>query len=138
MKKFECPDFVLGDKLTAEQFNYFDKYGVIIFRNFLNSETVQLFIRELNRIEKQWLDEGREKVNGIPLKFGKDQNGNKMIQRMCFLSLYSLVIQFLLPYLIKQDKFNEWGMWVCSVVLAHEKLNDRVSIIAYFVELAKV
>ena len=85
MKKFECPDFVLGDKITDEQYNFFDKYGVIIFRNFLRSETVQLFIDELNRIEKQWLDEGREKVNGIPLKFGKDQNGNKMIQRMCFL-----------------------------------------------------
>ena len=89
MKKFECPDFILGDKLTDEQFNFFDKYGVIIFRNFLKSETVQLFISELNRIEKQWLEEGRDKVNGIPLKFGKDQDGNKMIQRMCFLSLYS-------------------------------------------------
>ena len=89
MKKFEVPDFVLGDKITEEQFNYFDKYGVIIFRNFLNSVNVQLFIHELNRIEKQWLEEGREKVNGIPLKFGKDENGNKMIQRMCFLSLYS-------------------------------------------------
>src|ERR1041384_6123747 len=89
MKKFECPDFVLGDNITEEQFNFFDKYGVIIFKNVLNSETVQLFISELNRIEKQWLDEGRDKVNGIPLKFGKDENGNKMIQRMCFLSLYS-------------------------------------------------
>jgi len=89
MKKFECPDFVLGDKITEEQFNFFDKYGVIIFRNFLNSETVQVFIDELNKIERQWLAEGREKVNGIPLKFGKDEEGNKMIQRMCFLSLYS-------------------------------------------------
>src|SRR6202046_23233 len=89
MKKFECPDFVLGDKVTEEQYNFFDKYGVIIFRNFINSATVQLFIQELNRIEKQWLVEGREKINGIPLKFGKDQNGNKMIQRMCFLSLHS-------------------------------------------------
>src|ERR1700757_1209944 len=89
MKKFECPDFVLGDKITDEQYDFFDKYGVIVFRNFEKSETVQLFIQELNRIEKEWLDEGREKVNGIPLKFGKDQHGNKMIQRMCFLSLYS-------------------------------------------------
>src|SRR6201999_645550 len=89
MKKFEAPDFVLGEKITEEQFNFFDKYGVIIFRNFLNSETVELFKKELTRIEKKWLDEGVEKVNGIPLKFGKDQDGNKMIQRMCFLSLYS-------------------------------------------------
>src|ERR1700755_2340001 len=96
MKKFECPDFVLGDKITEEQFNFFDKYGVIIFRNFLNSATVQLFISELNRIEKQWLAEGRDKVNGIPLKFGKDQDGNKMIQRMCFLSLYSKPLSELL------------------------------------------
>ena len=89
MKKFECPDFSLGDKITEEQFNFFDKYGVIIFKDFLKSETVQLFIQEINRIEKQWLGEGKEKINGIPLKFGKDQDGNKMIQRMCFLSLYS-------------------------------------------------
>ena len=59
MKKFECPDFVLDDKLTEEQFSFFDKYGVIIFRNFLNSETVRLFISELNRIEKEWLDEAK-------------------------------------------------------------------------------
>jgi phytanoyl-CoA hydroxylase len=89
MKKFECPDFVLGDKITEEQFSFFDKYGVILFKDFLTSDSVQLFIKELDRIEKKWLEEGREKINGIPLKFGKDQNGNKMIQRMCFLSLNS-------------------------------------------------
>src|SRR5258708_16492035 len=89
MKKFECPDFVLGDKVTGEQYQCFGKYGVIIFRAFLNSESVRFFIQELNRIEQQWLDEGREKVNGIQVKFGKDKEGNKMIQRMCFLSLYS-------------------------------------------------
>jgi phytanoyl-CoA hydroxylase len=89
MKKLECPEFILGEKLTEEQFEYFDKNGVILFRNFLNPETVELFKQELNRIEKQWLAEGREKVNGIPLKFGKDEEGNKMIQRMCFLSLNS-------------------------------------------------
>ena len=96
MKKFEVPDFVLGDKITEEQFSFFDKYGVIIFKNFLDSATVQLFIHELNRIEKKWLDQGIEKVNGIPLKFGKDENGNKMIQRMCFLSLHSEVLHEML------------------------------------------
>ena len=54
----------------------------------------------------------------------------------CFVLFYSFV--FVSSYLTKEDKFNEWGMWVCSVVLAHEKVNDRVSIIAYFIELAKV
>jgi len=89
MKKIDCPGFILGDSLTTEQLEYFDKNGVIIFRNFISKEMVNLFISETERIEKKWLEEGREKVNGVPLKFGKDEAGNKIIQRMCFLSLYS-------------------------------------------------
>src|SRR5258708_1410506 len=98
MKKFECPDFVLGDKITEEQFNFFDKYGVIIFKCLFTRETGQIFRDEIKRNEKEWVDEGREKINGIPLKFGKDQDGNKMIQRMCFLSLYSDMFHELLQY----------------------------------------
>jgi len=40
-------------------------------------------------LKKKLLDEGKEKINGVPLKFGKDHNGNKIIQRLCFLSLFS-------------------------------------------------
>jgi len=111
MKKIEFPNFTLEDKLTPEQLRLFDETGAIVFRNFLTPEKVSLYLSELSRIEKQWLDEGKEKINGIPLKFGKDDKGNKMIQRMCFLSLYSeplhellqdprlkAVIEFLKPY----------------------------------------
>jgi phytanoyl-CoA hydroxylase len=111
MKKIDSYNFTLEEKLTPEQLDIFDKSGVIIFRNFITKETVQLFIKELNRIEKKWLDEGRDKVNGVPLKFGKDENGNTIIQRMCFLSLNSgifhellqdprlkALIEFLAPY----------------------------------------
>jgi phytanoyl-CoA hydroxylase len=96
MKKLICPDFTLDEKLTEEQLHFFDKYGVIIFRNFLSAEKIAICLDEIRRIEKEWLAEGREKVNGIPLKFGKDQLGNKMIQRMCFLSLYSQPLHELL------------------------------------------
>jgi len=111
MTKLTCPGFVLGEKLTDEQLFYFDKKGVIIFRNFISKDTVALFIQEVTRIEKEWLAEGTEKINGVPLKFGKDANGNKMIQRLCFLSLHSkalhqllednrikALLQFLYPY----------------------------------------
>jgi phytanoyl-CoA hydroxylase len=111
MKKIDSLNFPLEEKLTPEQLDYFDKNGVIIFRNFISKETVQLFISELNRIEQQWLLEGRDKINGVPLKFGRDENDNKIIQRMCFLSLYSdmfhellqdprlkALIEFLSPY----------------------------------------
>jgi ectoine hydroxylase-related dioxygenase (phytanoyl-CoA dioxygenase family) len=89
MKKLLCPDFILGEKITREQAAFFDKNGVIIFRNVLKPETVQFFIQEVNRIEKKLLDEGKEKINGVPLKFGKDHNGQRIIQRLCFLSLFS-------------------------------------------------
>ncbi len=89
MKKLECPDFILSEKLTKEQLAFFNKFGVIIFRNVLKKETVEFFIQETLRIEKEWLNEGRDKVNGVPLKFGVDENDKTIIQRLCFLSLYS-------------------------------------------------
>lgn len=102
MKKFECPDFILGSEITQEQYDFFDKNGVIVFRKFLSADLVALSILEAQRIEKLWLDEGREKVNGIPLKFGKDEYGNKMIQRFCFLSLDSEPLhKMLLDYRMK-------------------------------------
>ncbi len=96
MTKLTCPGFVLGEKLTDEQLHYFDKNGVIIFRNFISKDTVSQFIDEVTRIEAEWLAEGRDKVNGVPLKFGKDAQGNKMIQRLCFLSLHSKPLHQLL------------------------------------------
>jgi phytanoyl-CoA hydroxylase len=90
--KFVYKTFTLGDKLTEEQKEYFQKYGVIQFKNFINQDTVKLFISELEKVEKTWLEEGTEKVNGIPLKFGKNEHGEKMIQRMCFTNKYSTVL----------------------------------------------
>jgi ectoine hydroxylase-related dioxygenase (phytanoyl-CoA dioxygenase family) len=88
MKKWES-HFQLGDTVSAEQLEFFEKHGVIVFRNFISKEKVATYISELKRIESVWLSEKRDKVNGIPLKFGKDENGNKTIQRLCFSSLYS-------------------------------------------------
>jgi phytanoyl-CoA hydroxylase len=92
MVKFEYKTFTLGNKLTEEQKEYFRKYGVIQFKNFITTDTVKTFIAELQKIEKQWLAEGVDKINGIPLKFGKEENGDNMIQRMCFTNKYSAVL----------------------------------------------
>lgn len=90
--KFEAKTFTLGEKLTQEQIDYFKKHGVIQFKKFIAPETAELFISELAKIEATWLAEGIEKINGIPLKFGQDPAGNKMIQRMCFTNKYSQVL----------------------------------------------
>src|SRR4030095_2758703 len=92
MTKLQVPSFTLSTGLTAEQKQFFHKNGAIVFRNFIDPETVQTFLREIHRIEKDWLDQGLEKVNGIPLKFGKDEHGKTMIQRLCFTSQYSDIL----------------------------------------------
>lgn len=102
MKKFEYKTFHLGESLTKEQLDYFEKYGVIQFKNFINKETVALFLSELKNVESEWIAQGIEKINGTPLKFGKDENGNKMIQRMCFANQYSEV----LAEFLKDPRFN--------------------------------
>ncbi|MGZ3845881.1 MAG: phytanoyl-CoA dioxygenase family protein [Flavisolibacter sp.] len=89
MRKLECPDFSLSDQITPEEFDFFQKSGVLHFRNFISRDTVQLFLSEIHRIEKDLLEKGIDKINGTPLKFGKDEHGQPMIQRLCFTSLYS-------------------------------------------------
>jgi len=88
MKKWSG-NFSLENDVSAQQVDYFQEHGVIVFRGFLNRSTVDTCISEISRIEKQWLDEKRDKVNGVPLKFGKDEENNDTIQRFCFMSLFS-------------------------------------------------
>jgi phytanoyl-CoA hydroxylase len=111
MVNFEYKTFDLGESLSDEQLAFFNKNGFIHFKNFINHETVASIIAELQNVEKKWLAEGRDKINGTPLKFGKDENGNTMIQRMAFANQHSamlaefledprftLLLQFLQPY----------------------------------------
>ncbi len=96
MSQMILPDFTLSNRITTEQAAFFSANGVIVFREFLDGPMLARVLTELAGIEKKWLEEGKEKINGIPLKFGKDPSGNRMIQRMCFLSLYSELLHNLL------------------------------------------
>ena len=84
--------FELHGKVTDDQIGFFKKNGVIVFRNFLSGHQVTACINEIKEIEAKWLAEKKEKVNGIPLKYGKDESGNPTIQRLCFMSLFSNVL----------------------------------------------
>jgi phytanoyl-CoA hydroxylase len=96
MRTIEKTLFELGQKLTPEQLAFFDQYGFIHFKNFIGKEEVRLFLSEIQRVENEWLAQGIEKINGVPLKFGQDENGQKMIQRLAFTSQYSPVLHELL------------------------------------------
>lgn len=88
--------FTLGEKLTEEQKSFFNRYGFIHFESFLSPEQTQGLLKAVQDVEKQWIHEGLTKVNGTPIKFGKDENGNQIVQRFAFTSLYSSHIHELL------------------------------------------
>lgn len=92
MKKADQPVFHFEGTITEQQLQYFRKHGIIQFRNFVDRETVARFIRETEQVQRQLLSYDIRKVNGIPLKFGQDVNGDPLIQRIAFASQYSPVL----------------------------------------------
>lgn len=96
MSKVAPPAFKLGNQLTPEQLQFFQDQGYIVFKNFLPREQVNHYLTDIHRVEHELLAQGTEKVNGVPLKFGKDEAGNKTIQRFCFLSQFSQPLHQLL------------------------------------------
>lgn len=96
LESIENKTFTMGDTIMAEQLDFFNKNGYIVFKNFLKKETVNLFLSEMKRVEAAWVEQGIEKINGIPVKYGKDENGKTIVQRFCFLSQHSNVLHELL------------------------------------------
>ena len=89
MIKPSYTSFTFNEQLTAGQRAFFDKNGFIHFKRFIQPETIQLFIREIQRIEQDWIVRNIEKVNGVPIKYGRDENNTKIVQRFAFTSLHS-------------------------------------------------
>lgn len=96
MGEIETVSFRPEETITSEQRAFFNEKGYIIFKNFISRENVALFKSEMARVEAQWISEKREKVNGIPIKYGKDEQHNTIVQRFCFLSQFSKPLHELL------------------------------------------
>jgi len=84
--------FTLEKKLTSEQIEFYNENGFIHFENFIKPETVEQIIRASKEVEKKWIENNIEKVNGVPIKYGKDLNGETIVQRFAFISEHSPVI----------------------------------------------
>jgi ectoine hydroxylase-related dioxygenase (phytanoyl-CoA dioxygenase family) len=50
-------------------------------------------LEESVRIQEEWISEDRKMVNGVPIKYGTDINGKKIVQRFAFLNQFSQVFQ---------------------------------------------
>ncbi len=93
----------LGAKLTGEQQASFAAQGMIHFPSFITRDAVADLWRAVETVQQQWLAEGREKVNGVPIKYGHDVDGRKIVQRYAFANHFSPV----LAEFLKDPRFAE-------------------------------
>ena len=90
MKPFTYKKFQLGEHLTKEQVDFFDRYGFIHFPGVLSPEVVQGIIDSHSAATEKLIAEGTKDINGVPVFYGHDDKGNKMIHRFPFFSQYSV------------------------------------------------
>lgn len=93
----------LGPTLTEEQRREFHRSGMIHFPGFISRETVGLLWKAVEEVQAAWLSEGREKVNGVPIKYGTDTDGSRIVQRYAFANQHSAV----LAEFLRDPRFNE-------------------------------
>jgi ectoine hydroxylase-related dioxygenase (phytanoyl-CoA dioxygenase family) len=87
------PYFKLEEKLTQEQKEFFDTYGFIHFKNFVDKSLISEMLKESERIQTEWIAEDRKMVNGVPIKYGTDVDGKRIVQRFAFLNQFSEIFQ---------------------------------------------
>ncbi|MDR3713557.1 MAG: phytanoyl-CoA dioxygenase family protein [Puia sp.] len=85
--------FRFDTKPSRTQLDYFDRHGIIQFKQFIGRDTVRQFLQEIKSVETHLIGKGITKVNGIPLKFGRDTDGAPLIQRIAFTSHFSPVLR---------------------------------------------
>jgi phytanoyl-CoA hydroxylase len=92
----DYPRFTLGSALTAEQRAFFAKYGFLHFRPFASPEYVRQILQATQEVQAHWIAEGVEKVNGVPIKYGHDVDGSRIVQRFAFASQHHPLLHELL------------------------------------------
>lgn len=81
--------FVLGDRVTPVQHAYLARHGYLVYDRVIDPSDAEGLREECQRIQARLVAEGRTRVNGIPVWFGKDPDGNPFLQRLAFTSLFS-------------------------------------------------
>ncbi|MBS1682583.1 MAG: phytanoyl-CoA dioxygenase family protein [Bacteroidetes bacterium] len=83
------PVFELGGQLTHEQKEFFEQNGFIHFKRFISKERVSDLLRESENIQHEWVSKDYKTINGVPIKYGTDIDGKKIVQRFAFINQHS-------------------------------------------------
>jgi len=85
-KTLSYPKFQLGETVTKAEIDFFDKYGFIHYTNFITRERAEKVSSAIDEKQKEIIAKGIKKINGIPIKFGEDENSEPIIQRFPYTS----------------------------------------------------
>ncbi|HWY99257.1 MAG TPA: phytanoyl-CoA dioxygenase family protein [Bacteroidia bacterium] len=83
------PKFKLGASLTKEQIDFFNKNGFVHFTEVLSSKEVDELIAGYEAAQEKLIKSKEKTVKGIPVIFGHDENGKRIVQRFPYTSYYS-------------------------------------------------
>lgn len=92
----DYPRFTLGDRLSDEQIAHFETHGFLHFPGFIGREQVAALVQASLEVQQAWLRDGVSKVNGIPIKYGRDLDGSAIVQRFAFANQHHPVLAALL------------------------------------------
>lgn len=90
------PTFTLSEKLTQQQIDFFSTHGFIHFKNFITKPTVTSIIQASEEVQQNWINTDIRKINGVPIKYGKDIDGKKIVQRFAFINQHHKTLSGLL------------------------------------------
>lgn len=83
------PKFTLGKSFTQEQLDFFNEYGFIHFTGAISPEEVKFLISGYEEAQEKLIQSRTKVVKGIPVIFGHDENGKRIVQRFPYTSHYS-------------------------------------------------
>ncbi len=89
----EYQKFTLGSSITEEQHFFFKRNGFIHFKNFIKPETVTDIVKASEQVQQKWINNAVEKVNGVPIKYGKDLDGSAIVQRFAFINKHHPLLE---------------------------------------------
>jgi ectoine hydroxylase-related dioxygenase (phytanoyl-CoA dioxygenase family) len=108
-------EFTLGESLTKDQVEFFEKNGFIHFKNFISKEMVEVLLRDAEKIQDEWVSQGYKMINGVPIKYGTDITGKTIVQRFAFLNQHSTVFADLLKDTRLKALFSLIGTEDCRI-----------------------
>ena len=81
--------FTFNGSLTEEQISFFNTHGFIHFEKYASREIVDEIISSTEKVQDNWIANNVEKINGVPIKYGQDETGKKIVHRFAFTNQYS-------------------------------------------------